>query len=313
LVGEKALASMIAPSPEQIRAAKRVLGTEGFIAYITCNQSSEYHAAQAREVTEFARRYGLNIRVYDSDSDEYKQLTLIESARAEGASAILLCPLSATLLHDTLTAIDAANIPLVIFNATMPSYGGVLIAGDEYAMGYAAGEWAGQLIQQELGGQARVIILDYPELPSIIERANGIEDGVLALAPDAIIVGRYLGALRENGQQSVAQLLADGVEFNVIVSINDAGAFGAITALEAAGIPPDQVLISSVDAEALAREYIEQGYYLRGSVNVGRTLFSQTAVDVLVDLLSGATLPERILVPPGEVVTQESLQNEAGN
>ena len=299
-------ASAAVPSDEEIATAQRVLGS-GFIAYVTCNQTSEYHATQAREMGDFARTYGLDYRVYDSNTDPYNQITLIERARTDGARALIICPLDIDLLEEPFASVKASGLPMVAMSGDMPGYGGVQVTGDEYQMGFKAGELAGRLIADELGGEANVIILDYPDLVPIVIRADGLEAGVLSLAPDAHIVGRFLGATPEFAKASVSRLIEDGVEFNVIASINDAGSFGAIQALEEAGISPDEVLIASIDAEQLARRYIRDGYYIRGSLDAGRVNFSRAAIDTITKLLAGGTVPERILVPPGEVVTAATL------
>ncbi len=306
-IGEVGSASDIIPTDAQINTAKQVLG-DGFIAYVTCNQSSEYHATQAREMGDLARQMGLGYRVYDSDTDEYQQLTEIENARTDGAKAIILCPLNAQLLDGSLKSVQDAGIPLVLLSSDIPGYGGVQLVGDEFLLGKKPGELAGQIIRDEMGGQANVIILDYPDLPHIVMRANGLEAGVLEFAPDAKIIGRYLGATREFAEKSVRDLLDQGVEFDVILSINDAGSFGAIAALEAANIPPESVVITSVDAEVQAREYILEGHYIRGSVDPGRAEVSKTAIDIAIQLLAGGTIPEQILAPPGIVMTKELLE-----
>jgi len=93
----------------------------------------------------------------------------------------------------------------------------------------------------------------------------------------------------------------------VILSINDAGSFGAIEALKDAGIGPNEVSIVSIDAEALAQEYITRGYYLRGSLAINRAEFSRVALDVMIKQLAGRTLPETVIIPPGEMVTPSTL------
>lgn len=312
LPGQSAEAGSFVPSPDEILTAKQVLGAGGFIAFITCNQSSEYHSAQAREIRDFAAAYGVEARIYDSDTDSYKQLTLIEKARTDGAKGFIICPLDVKLLDTPLKSMQQAGLPVVIFDAGEEKYGAVLLQGSNYQLGLKPGRYAGQIIQNELGGKADVIILDYPDLPIIVERANGLEVGVRAMAPGVNIVGRYLGATRDFGKESVSKLLRDGVQFNVILSINDAGSFGAIDALVEAGIPPDEVIIVSVDAEALALRYIREGYYMRGSVEVGRTQLSKAAADSIIKLLAGATLPETLLVEPGDVVTKTILERRGG-
>ncbi|HLV35061.1 MAG TPA: protein kinase [Spirillospora sp.] len=308
--GASAPASSVIPTEDEILLARRALGDSGFIAYITCNQTSEYHATQAREMGDFARAYGLDYRVYDSDTNPYQQLTHIERARTDGASGIIVCPLDQDLLDGPLKSIQDSRLPLVIMGGESPTYGGVLITGDEYEMGFKAGQLAGRIIAAEMNGTANVIVLDYPDLPHLVTRADGLVAGVLAEAPDATIVGRFRGATPEFARTSVSRLLEDGVPFNVIVSINDAGSFGAIEALAEAGIGPSRVVVSSIDAEQLARRYIREGYYMRGSVDVGREKFSRATIDVMTKLLAGGTLPERVLVPPGEVMTAETLANQ---
>jgi ABC-type sugar transport system substrate-binding protein len=307
LTGEEGAAADNVPTPDEIERAALRLGTNGFIGYITCNQSSEYHATQAREMGDFAADYGLNYRVYDSDSDRSRQIPLIERARAEGAGLLIICPLDITLLDTALTSAQGAGLPLVFLGSGIPSYGGVMLSGDEHAMGYAAGALAGQIIRDEMGGSANVVILDFPDLPSLVVRADGIEAGILEFAPDAAIIGRYVGATPDGGDQSISRLIADGVDIDVIASINDAGSFGAIRALEAANIMPDEVVITSIDAEVLALDHIREGHYMRGSVAVGRELFSRAAIDIAARLLAGATLPETIVVPPGDMVTAQTL------
>ncbi len=312
LEGEIGKAADVIPSVEEIQQAQAKVGANGFIALIACNQTSEYHAGQARELHDYFDSYDIDLRVYDSNTDEYLQLTLIEKARAEGASGLIVCTLNAELLDQTLSAVQKAQIPLVLYNPGKKNYGGVIPEGDNYAMGLKPGRLAGQIIRDEMGGKANVVILDYPDLPIIVERANGLEDGVLEFAPDAHIVGRYLGATQEFGKESIQKLIENGVDFDVIASINDAGSFGAIDALAEAEISPDDVFIVSVDAEALALQYIREGYYMRGSVEVARAAFSEVSVNTMIKLLAGTPIPEKILVPPGDVVTRQLLEQRDG-
>lgn len=301
-------ASDVVPTQAEIDQAKARLGERGFIAYIACTQDTEFHSGLAREMNDLANEYGLRLRVYDSEADAYREITLIERARSDGAVALIICPLDAKLLSGSLTSVQNAGLPMVFFADDIPNYGGVLIGGDNYLLGLEPGRFAGQIIADEKDGKAKVIVLDFPDRADIVARANGLVDGLLELAPEATIVGRYKGGTREFGKESVSQLIQDGVEFDTIVSINDAGAFGAIEAMEEAGITPDDVFISSVDAEALAQQYIRDGYFMRGSVQSSRVENAYALLNASVKLLAGGTLPQFVLVPPGPMVTKETLE-----
>src|SRR5690606_16954781 len=136
----------------------------------------------------------------------YREITLIERARSEGAAALIICPLDAKLLNGSLTSAQNAGLPLVFFADDLPSYGGVLVGGDNYLLGLEPGRFAGKIITEEMGGEADVVVLDFPDRADIVARANGLVDGVLEEAPNANIVGRYVGATREFGKESVRKL-----------------------------------------------------------------------------------------------------------
>lgn len=307
VVGEQAAMEASEPTDAEISQAQARLSDGGFIAYVACNQTSQYHAALAREMTELGMVHGIRVEVYDSDSRKDLQISQIERARADGATGLIVCPLDLEALVDTMRAVEQAHIPLVTTIGGAPTYGGVLVSGDERLIGLEAGRAAGRIVLEEMGGQARVVVLEFPDLQPLVTRADAMIEGLHEFAPDAEIVGRYLGATADNGRNSIQRLINEGVAFDVVLSINDAGAYGAIDALADANYAPHSVIISSVDAESIARQYIRDGYFMRASVDVGRRDFAETAIHAMVKLLAGATMPEVYLVPPGRVVEAENV------
>jgi len=298
------------PTQDEINAAQQAISEERFVGVMPCNQSSEYHSRLTREMTDFLRAYGIQHKVYNPDSDPYRQIALFETARAEGAFAFIVCPLDDVLLTETLRSLEEADAPLVL-SATSHTYGGVSLYNDNFDMGVAVGRFTGELILNELGGEARVVVLTLENNEVVETRARGLISGLQEVAPQAEVVAEVRGATREWGKESLEKLLDEGTTFDVIMSINDAGSFGAIEALEEADVPYDSVMITSVDAEALALRYIEEGEYLRGSLGVARREFAQGAVDAMVKMLAGSPVPEFIVVPVGQIVTRENLLTES--
>ena len=232
---------------------------------------------------------------------------LAERAIAEGVRGIVLCPLDLELIAPTMEEIKRARIPFVSQASNMGKYGGVQILTDNVLLGHKPGEYIGQVVRDELGGEAKVVVMGFEDLPDLVDRADAMVAALLEHAPNAEIVARVRGATPEWGKESISALLADGQEFDVILSINDAGAFGALQAMEEAGIPYDDVIIGSVDAEILAQRYIREGKYFRGTVEAGRTVYASAAIDVMIKLLAGNSVPEFVFIPPGELVTRETL------
>jgi serine/threonine protein kinase/DNA-binding LacI/PurR family transcriptional regulator len=310
-LGERQDWDTLAPTDQQISTAQRALGENGFVAVVACNSTSEYHSTLTRETTTRLRQYGLTFRVYDSDSDGYKQRLAMEQALIEGAKAFIICPIEVEVIVAPLQTIRDQNIPVASYahpiDLEAPNMVYTASETSDYEMGFKVGVAAGNMIVNELNGEARMIILDFPDMDNIIERANGIEEGVLSIAPNTTFVGRYTGGTPDFGFDSVNELLEDGVEFDVIGSINDAGALGAVRALDEADIPFDTVSIYSVDAEASMVDLMKKGEYVRGSLEVGRTQVANATADIITTMLAGGSVPQVVFIPPLEMRLAEDI------
>jgi len=128
-------------------------------------------------------------------------------------------------------------------------------------------------------------------------RADNIEKCLKQKAPNVNIVGRFLGGTTENGLKSMESALQAHPDIDVVVSINDAGAYGALNALEAAGKDPKSTVIVGIDAEAQAKDLIKQGKFYRGTVDTSPATTGEMTIDAVIKLLSSATAPKNIKVP----------------
>jgi serine/threonine protein kinase/DNA-binding LacI/PurR family transcriptional regulator len=275
-----------------------------FIGMVACTLTTDYHASLARSVRTRAQALGLPIKVEDSQKETFRQPAIINSFIAQGAKAIIICELDAQSIADAVRAAQDAGVKVVRFSETVSDRGSVTITFRNEDMGRAAGSFAADLINKEMGGQANVAILDYP-IPTTMARADAMQKALLEKAPNAKIVGRWQGGVPEDGERSMTAALAEHPEINVILSINDAGAYGAVQALRKAGKKPGDVAIISVDAETEARRMIDAGEFFRASVDSGAVLTGELGVDAAVKLLAESMVPKQIFLP-GMVVTRTS-------
>jgi ribose transport system substrate-binding protein len=148
-----------------------------------------------------------------------------------------------------------------------------------------------------MGGAANVAILDYPDLANVVVRAEAIAAALAEGAPGAVIVGNYLGGTTENGLASMETALQEHPEINAVVSINDAGAYGAMQALEAAGKTAADTFIVGIDAEPQAIEYINSGTMYRGTVDTAPAETGRMTIKAAIKMLAGSTLPQNVRVP----------------
>ncbi len=302
------------PTRSEITEAQRRLGADGFIAYLACKLDTQFETARAREMSDRAAEYDVAYQVYDGAGDAYRQLTLIEQARLDGARALILCPLKPNALAASLTSLDAAKVPFILTDALPEAYGGVMLETDNTDVGALAAHYTADTL--EAGGidQPNIVILDQPDYAFSDARVEGFLDGLRERLPNAQIVGNYpAGAEQAASQAVIGDLLAEGRRIDAIFSVTDQGAYGAITALAAANIDPSAVVVVSVNAESLALTDIFNRNYLQASVDIARQEGSRGVVDSVVKLLGGGTLPERLVLPPGILITRDIIAAQASD
>jgi ribose transport system substrate-binding protein len=294
---------------EEIDAAIEALGDDGFIGVIACTYETEYHSTVAESAEAYATELGLNVQTFDSEINVDRQITGIESFVNDGAQVIVICLFDPPSVQSALEEAADAGVKIVQYaGRQLADIGGVTISVEDADMGWAAGEYAAELINDELDGEAYVAILDYPDVANVVIRADNIRAAIEEGAPDAEIVGNYLGGTPENGLTSMETALIEHPEINVVVSINDAGALGAMQALENAG--RDDVIIVGIDAESQAVELIEEGTMYRGTIDTSPARTGEMTIEAAVKLLAGTEIPQNIAVPV-TLVTQESLAEAA--
>jgi serine/threonine protein kinase/DNA-binding LacI/PurR family transcriptional regulator len=288
-------------SDGEITVARESL-SGSFIGMMACTLNTDYHASLARAVRTRAQALNLPVKVEDSQTEQFRQPAIINSFIAQGAKVIVICELDEQSIAPAVAAARQAGVKLIRFSDVVNDTGTVTITFRNEDMGQAVGYYAADLVNKEMGGQATIAILDYP-LAATMKRADAMQKALLERAPNAKIVGRWPGGLADAGEQSMATALQKFPAINVIMSINDAGAYGAVQALRKAGRKPGEVAIISVDAETEARRMIDAGEFFRASVDSGAVESGELAVDAAVKLLAGSPVPKQIFLR-GIVVTR---------
>ncbi len=295
--GTLGVADDLAPTQAEIDTAKAVLGQNGLVGIVACTLSTEYHSTVPNSAKARADALGLKVEIFDSEVKADRQISAIENFVSKGAKVIVLCVLDPKVIEAAVKEAADAGVFIVQYAGRESAVNGISVSIEDADLGCAAGEIAGELIAKEKGGQANVAILDYPDLPQVVVRADNIEKCLKEQAPDATIVGRFLGGTTENGLSSMETALQANPDIDVVASINDAGAYGAVTALEAAGKDPTQTIIVGIDAEAQAKDLIKAGGYYRGTVDTSPATTGEMVINAAVKILASASVPKNIRVP----------------
>ncbi len=290
----------------EIEAAQLRLGDSGFIAVFPCTLNSAYHATQARQLTDLAAQYNLPLQVYDNQDDVYREITMIEQARLQGAKAFIICPLEQHVFDTVAAELQAADIPLEFSLLYNSSYG-LKLELDNFDVGRKQGEFTGQILQDEHNGRGDVVLLTYLGIVSGQQRTQGMKTGLHTIAPLATIFDPLQGYTRQQAHDAISHLVSEGRHFDAIICVTDVCALGAIDALKEANLTPQDVFIVSANGEAPIQDYIRQGLYVRGSVDVNQDEATQLLMNGIIKALAGSPVPEFLTFHAGRMITAANV------
>jgi ribose transport system substrate-binding protein len=179
---------------------------------------------------------------------------------------------------------------------------------DEYSYGLTGGKMAGEWLKKNAKGPVEVAILDLPELKPIIDRANGLADGIKKIYPQAKVVARQSASTPETGMKAAETILQAHPKVKVIVAINDAGALGAFEAVRASGKNKADFYVGGLDATAEALAKMKENGAYRGTVDIDPKGTGALCVDIAVKILKSGPLSKKIFIPMKPVTQQEAMK-----
>jgi DNA-binding LacI/PurR family transcriptional regulator len=279
-------------------------GRTGMIALAVPELRLPYFAELTDQVIGAAEERGYTVLVEQTGGAHERELEVLSSDRRRMTDGLIFSPLG-------LRPGDAPRLevgyPLVLL-------GERALHGDVHHVAMANVAGARSVTEHLLARGRRRIAL----IGSYDERGAGAgslrTQGFLDVLADAGLrhdparTGTALEWTRATGAEAMRRVLDAGTEVDAVFGLNDVLALGAMRVLFERGLRvPDDVAVAGFDD-------IEDGRYARPSlttVRPGRAEIATTAVDLLMDRLSGApahTAGEEIVVPHQLIVRESTGQ-----
>lgn len=198
-----------------------------------------------------------------SDVDVEGQRRAIRDMVGRGAKGIIIAPTSSSALNPDLEA--ARQLGVVVIAVDTPvdpvSVVDAYYATDNVEAGRQVGRYAAAKVG-ELGVQPRVAMLDLaPGITSGEQRRDGFLEG-MGLAADSpeLVASADSQGDRELGQQAMQTILSQHGDVNVVYTVNEPAALGALEALKAAGSDLSRMVVVSIDGGCQAmRDAVRPG------------------------------------------------------
>lgn len=180
---------------------------------------------------------GIKVIIQDADSDPAKQTQQIEDFVQQGVDAIALAATDPAGMVPAIEAAVKAGIPVVTYDGDANTDKTSTFVGfDYYDDGQMVGQWAAKYITDNLGGKAKVAVIDFPQSSIVCgQRAQGFIDAVKTLPGVEIVAQQDGKASRSDSMNVMENILTANPDVQFVYGINFDTAAGAKAAIEAAG------------------------------------------------------------------------------
>lgn len=261
--------------------------------YMTMN--NDFYQTLNAELEKKTNQQGSRLYVRDSELDEKKQSQQIAYFIKEKVDIIVINPVKSDspAIIKALNKAKKAGIRIIVVDAPMSKQVAVdtTIVSDNYQ--------AGVLIAKDMMSrlsEANILLLEHQNAISAMDRLQGFLDTIKG-HPGYRIVSQLetLGQTEESMPQ-VKNALDNGLEFNVVMALNDRAAIGALAAIKDQGVT-EKIYIYGVDGSPDIKNFLANTNDIQGTVAQSPIQMGRKVAEVIELLREKKSCDRQYLIP----------------
>ncbi|WP_230532249.1 ABC transporter substrate-binding protein [Microvirga roseola] len=268
-----------------------------------------FFVATIKGITDRAKEInsGVNITSVSSDYDLNKQFTQIDNFIAAGADVIMLNAVDPVAIAPSVKRAQDAGIVVAAFDVAATG-ADVTVMTDNVK----AGELSCQYIADQLKGKGDVIIVNGPQVSSIIDRVKGCKQ-VFSKHPDINILSDNQDAKgsREGGFAVGQSLLTRFPKVDAIFAVNDPTAIGVN--LAAKQLNRNEFIITGVDGAPDIEQELKSGSSLiKASASQDPYTMAGQSLELAAGVLKGEQPAQKVVLLEPKLITAENVDEYKG-
>ena len=240
---------------------------------------------------------GVGFSNHVSELDLEKETQIIEDLITKGVDAILITPVSADGSIAALKKAKEAGITIVCFNTCVNEEG--LASSFLYTQGQEHGAQTGkavaQYIQEEMGGSAKMGILNCETFELCVERYEGFMAELEGL--DVEVVSNQLGFVADEAVTVAEDMLQAHPEIDIMWSENEGGTVGIVQAVKSMGLAGEMPVFGLDINLQLAQMLLAEDGILLGTTGQSPYELGYLTMNTAVDVLNGEEVDAVVYSP----------------
>lgn len=232
-------ASAEAPAPEAPASEAPAAPANKVIAGVVF-QEDQFFKLLSAGYAAAAKDLGYEIKLANTVNDQAKETDIVNTYAAEKIAGIAISPLSVDVSVAPLKAANEAGIKVSVCNSQIEAFpfASAVFTSDDTAFCRQTGDAAAAFIKENLGGKAKVGIVQFKtQVPEqSVARVKGFTDGLDAAGIEYEVVSDQDAWLQDMAVGKAGDMLAANPDINVIFCANEGGTVGTTMAVDNAGL-----------------------------------------------------------------------------
>ena len=284
--------------PEDVSANRTERRVVFGATYMTMN--NPYYQVIDIQLRSEIEKNGDVLLTRDAAMNQRRQNEEIRELIDAGVKAIFLTPVEWDTAQEGLLAARAANVPVVVVDA--PVRDAELVACSVLSDNYRAGVLCAEHLRS-VRKSAKIILLEHITARSGAERIRGFTDAMRGYDDYEILCSGESDGQIENAMPVMEELLRRYPEADTVMALNDPSAFGALAAIEGAGLS-ERFLVYGVDGSPEAKTLIKDGLLTATCAQFPYKIAEEAAAQAYKAITTGCDRHE--IIVPVELLTAEN-------
>lgn len=255
----------IQASPEFYKAADMSVLNGKKIGVTIQSLQNAYWAGVMTALDEVVKANGGNITIVACDDSSAKQIGQIENFVSSGCDLIMVHPSDAAAVEDACKEARAKGIKVMCWDDPMTNTDGNWVLNNT-KLGIAIGEVAGEFIAAHYSAdnKAQIAMINYPQTTILLEREEGIKQGLDNKAAGMYeIVSSQAGLDANQAQTAMETILQRYPDCKIVTGIGAGAMIGTDEALQIAsgGNIPEDMGVFTADVTKQQLEHLQDPTY----------------------------------------------------
>ena len=274
----------ILPDPKQVKIG---------VTYMTMN--NDFYKTLNAELEKKTNQQGSRLYVRDPELDEGKQSQQIDFFVKEKVNVIVINPVKSNSpsIISSLQKAKKAGIKIIVVDTPISKEVAVdtTIVSDNYQ--------AGVLIAKDMMKRlpaANILLLEHRNAVSAMDRIRGFVETIKNQPQYKIISQKETLGQTEEAMPQVKSALDEGMDFNVVMALNDRAAIGALAAIKNNGLNR-KLSIYGVDGSPDIKNFLATTNDIEGTVAQSPIQMGRKVAQVIERMQEGKAYDSQYLIP----------------